>query len=268
MVLVDSHCHFNMLDLSQQAHGIQTVLERADALGVKYFLNVGTEPSNWSEILELAEKYSEIFASIGLHPSDACEPEPEFETLLQFARHPKVVGIGETGLDYYHIEITRELQQERFRKHIQVAKTLKKPLIIHTRQAQEDTLKILREESAAEVGGVLHCFTEGYEMAKQAMDLNFKISFSGILTFKKALELKEVAQKVPLDYLLVETDAPFLTPEPFRGKANEPGYVFYVAKYLAELRQESMERIAEITTKNFFQLFVRDERYAIREKKH
>ncbi len=263
-MLVDSHCHFNLLDLSIHEQGMASVLANAAQSGVGFFLNVATEPANWNEVLQLAIQHDNMVASVGLHPSDACENEPSADVLLQAANNSKIVAIGETGLDYFHKETTECLQKERFRRHIQVARTLKKPLIIHTRQARADTIAILKEERAQDVGGVMHCFTETLDMAYAAMDLNFMISFSGIVTFKKAQELKEVAKKIPLDKMLLETDAPFLTPEPFRGQPNQPANVFYVADYIAQIRKDSFEQIAEQTTENFFQLF-KDAQYALRQ---
>jgi TatD DNase family protein len=246
---------------------MDSLMQNAKKLGVEYFLNVATEPTDWAPVLNFAKKYPNVFASVGLHPSEACEKEPDEEIFLQWAVDDKIIAIGETGLDYYHKEISPKIQEDRFRCQIRVARALKKPLIIHTREAQKDTLRILREEQAAEIGGVMHCFTESWEMAKAAMDLNFRISFSGIVTFKKAIELKEVALKVPLDYMLVETDAPFLTPEPYRGKPNEPAYVYHVAQYLSQWRKQSFETIAAETTHNFFQLFKEGTHYALHQEK-
>lgn len=254
-MLVDSHCHFNLLNLDLFPEKIPGILNQAKSLGVEFFLNVGTEPQNWQAVIDIANHYNNIWASVGLHPSDAVPEEPSAEMLIEYAQQQKVVAIGETGLDYYHTDVSKELQHERFRRHIQVAKKLGKPLIIHTRQAQDDTIKILQEEGASEVGGVMHCFTESWEMAKAAMDLNFLISFSGIVTFKKALELKEVAKKVPLNMMLVETDAPFLTPEPYRGKPNQPAFVYYVAQYLSKLCAIPFEKLCEQTSENFFRVF-------------
>lgn len=267
-MIVDSHCHFNMLDLEQVPGGISSILQDAYNFNVNFFLNVATEPKNWGEVLDLAKSHQNIVASIGIHPSDDCGIEPSFEDVINACQNPKVVAIGETGLDYYHTDISHAQQQERFRMQIQAAKQLKKPLIVHTRQAQQDTLNIMKEEGASEVGGVLHCFTESYDMAKAAMEMNFRISFSGIVTFKNAIELKETAKKIPIDYTLIETDAPFLTPVPMRGKPNYPAYVYYIAKYLADLRAEDFDWFCQKTTENFFHIF-KDANYALyQEKQH
>lgn len=255
MKLVDSHCHLNMLDLSLYPNGIDDVFVSAKQLGVEHMLCVGVDVEHFPEVLAYAERYPNVFASVGLHPTEQESDEPTIEQLVSLASHPKVVAIGETGLDYYRHEGDLTWQQQRFRRHIQAAKQLNKPLIIHTRQAREDTISILKEQGAADVGGVLHCFTENWEMAKAALDLNFYISFSGIVTFRNATELQDIAKRVPLDRMLVETDAPYLTPVPYRGKPNQPGYTRYVAEFIAELRQEPLEKIAEQTTANFFKLF-------------
>lgn len=255
-MLVDSHCHFSLLDVDNDPHKGIELLTNAQALGVTTFLNIGTEPNDWPSVLSFAHMHKQVFASIGLHPSEPSLKEPDEAELLKICSDRKVIAIGETGLDYYHTDISKEVQHERFRRHIRVAKLLKKPLVIHTREARKDTLQILKEENAFEIGGVLHCFTETWEMAKAAMDMGFYISFSGIVTFKKAIELREIALKIPIEYMLVETDAPFLTPEPYRGKPNQPAYVYYVAKYLAALRGEEFEFLAQATTDNFFKCFM------------
>lgn len=254
-MLVDSHCHLNMLDLSIYPNGIADVMTTARQLGVEHMLCVGVDLQHFPQVLSYAEQYPHVYASVGLHPTEQEEIEPTIEQLIELAKHPKVVAIGETGLDYYRVEGDMTWQQDRFRRHIQVAKQLAKPLIIHTRQARQDTIAILKEEQAEEIGGVLHCFTEDWEMAKAALELNFYISFSGIVTFKNAVELQDVAKRVPLERMLVETDAPYLTPVPYRGKPNQPGYTRYVAEFIAELRQEPFEKIATQTTANFFELF-------------
>ncbi len=255
MKLVDSHCHLNMLDLSLYPEGITGVFAKAKELGVEHMLCVGVDLQRFPEVLSYAECYPHVYASVGLHPTEQVTEEPSFEQLAKLANHPKVIAIGETGLDYYRVEGEVTWQQQRFCQHIQVAKQLAKPLIIHTRQARQDTIAILKQEQAAEVGGVLHCFTEDWDMAKAAMDLNFYISFSGIVTFRNASELQAIAKRMPLERMLVETDAPYLTPMPYRGKPNQPGYTRYVAEFIAELRQEPLEKIAEQTTANFCKLF-------------
>lgn len=253
--LIDSHCHLNMLDLALYPNGIEEIFNNARQLGVEQMLCVGVDLQHFPEVLHYAETYPQVYASVGLHPTSQEKQEPSVEQLVELAQHPKVIAIGETGLDYYRVEQGTAWQQARFRRHIQAAKHLAKPLIIHTRQARQDTLAILRAEQAADVGGVLHCFTEDWAMAKAALDLNFYISFSGIVTFKNATELQAIAKRMPLDRMLVETDAPYLTPVPYRGKPNQPAYTRLVAEFIAELRQEPLEKIAEQTTANFFKLF-------------
>jgi len=203
---------------------------------------------------EIATKYANIYASVGIHPDENSIDNPSFDELVLWAKKDKIIAIGETGLDYFH-EGDPEEQRERFRMHIEVAKTVNKPLIIHTRDAREDTIRILQEAQAEKVGGVMHCFTEDLTMAEKAMALGFYISFSGIVTFKNAIQLQEVAKNIPLDRILIETDAPYLTPHPYRGKPNDPSYLRFVAEKIAALRGISFETVAEQTTKNFFQLF-------------
>lgn len=253
MKIVDSHCHLNMIDLEPFHGSTDQLIEAAKALDVQHMLCVSVEPNKFDEVYAFAEKYDCVSASVGEHPAEAGGEHATFEWLLEKAKLPKVVAIGETGLDYYWCKGNRTWQQDRFRLHIQVAKQSKLPLIIHTRDAREDTVRILQEEQTDP--GVFHCFTESYEMAKQGLDLGFYISFSGILTFKNATALQAVAKKIPLDRILVETDAPFLTPAPFRGKPNQSGYTRYVAEYLAELKGVSLEKVAEVTTRNFEMLF-------------
>ncbi|MFU8797786.1 MAG: TatD family hydrolase [Gammaproteobacteria bacterium] len=247
---VDSHCHLNMLE-----GDLSTLLLTAREQGVIHMLCVSVELDKTPLLQDIAAHYSDISISVGLHPTERVEEEPSVETLIQLSQHPKVVAIGETGLDYYRVEEQSDWQQERFRRHIRAAKQLDKAIIVHSRNARADTIRILKEEGAECPGGVMHCFTEDWDMAKKAIDLNFYISFSGIVTFKNAVELQKVAKKIPLDRLLIETDAPFLAPIPHRGKPNQPGWVRYVAEFIAELRGVSLETIAEQTTANFFQLF-------------
>ncbi len=248
MDLVDSHCHINLLDSPE------SMLDSARKAGVKHFLCPGVDAKTTSDVLAVADKNPDVSASIGIHPNEL--ESISVDELIKLASHSKVVALGETGLDYYRLENhDPSIQQNNFRHHIRAARELKKPLIIHTRDAREDTLAILKEEKAQDVGGVMHCFTENWEMASRAMDLNFYISFSGIVTFKNAVELQDIATKVPLDKILIETDAPWLAPMPYRGKPNEPHYVIYVAQKIAALRQEPVEKICEVTTRNFFTLF-------------
>jgi TatD DNase family protein len=234
---------------------MRLLLQRAEEAGVSYFLCVGIDLENSHKVLAIAKQFSNVFATIGLHPNEMVNQEPTVDELIELGTNAKVIGIGETGLDYYRSEGDNTWQQERFRHHIRAAKYLNKPLIVHSRQARKDTIDILKEEQASEVGGIMHCFTEDWAMAKQALDLNFYISFSGIITFKNAEDLREVVKNVPIEKMLIETDAPYLAPVPFRGKPNEPAYVRYVALQIAEIKKMDFATVAEQTTKNFFRLF-------------
>jgi TatD DNase family protein len=253
MFLVDSHCHLDLLNLSS-SDDLLKILMRANDAGVKHILNVCVKISEFDTILKTALSFPFVSASLGLHPNERDE-EVSLETLLQLGAHPKVVGIGETGLDYFRSTGDLDWQRERFCIHIAAAKQLKKPLIVHTRAAKEDTMIILKNEFANECGGVMHCFSEDWAIAKQALDLGFYISFSGTVTFKNTPHLQEVASKMPLDRMLIETDAPYLAPAPHRGKQNEPAFVQHTAKHIADLRQISLESIAHQTSQNFFSLF-------------
>ncbi|CAB1275917.1 TatD family hydrolase [Candidatus Nitrosacidococcus tergens] len=249
-MLVDSHCHINLID--QPAS--QTI-EEAHQSGVGHMLCVSVDMKSFPEIYKIAQKNEDISISVGIHPNSNEIKESTIDQLIDSGSLPEVVGIGETGLDYFRSEGDLSWQQDRFRAHITAAKICNKPLIIHTRQAKEDTLRILKEEGAEEVGGVLHCFTEDWDTAKKGMDLGFYISFSGIITFPSARDLQQVATKIPANRLLIETDSPYLAPVPYRGKTNTPAYVQYVAKHIAELRKTSLACIEDITTENFFSLF-------------
>lgn len=251
-LLVDSHCH---IDFPELAANVPALLEKMQANGVGWALCAGVTLERLPAVLTLAHEHENIFAAVGVHPDVQDGAEPDEDGLVALAADAKVVAIGETGLDYYRLEGDLEWQRRRFRVHIAAARRAGKPLIIHTRSSAADTLRVLREEKAEEVGGVFHCFTEDMETARQALDMGFLISFSGIVTFKNALALKEVARAVPLDRLLVETDAPYLAPVPFRGKINQPAYVRHVAEEVARLRNLSFEQLAEATTANFFRLF-------------
>ncbi|CAN5384716.1 TatD family hydrolase [soil metagenome] len=255
--LTDSHCHLDRLDLSSHEGKLQNALEAANAQGVTQILCVCVELATFPTILAIAESYPNIHASVGLHPTEQVVPEPTVEELIKLGSHSKVVALGETGLDYYHCEGDLTWQQQRFRNHIAAAKALKKPIIVHTRNAQKDTIRILQEEKAHEVGGVMHCFTEDWDMAQEALALNFYISFSGIVTFNSAKTLQEVAKLVPLERMLIETDAPYLAPVPHRGKSNEPAYVRFVAEKIAQLRNISVEEVAKHTTENYEKLFIK-----------
>lgn len=251
-MLVDSHCHLNFPELSEN---IQSVRQLMLDEKIGHALCVSVTLDKFPEVLSLAEQYENFYASVGVHPDYEDIDEPTVEELVKLANHPKVVAIGETGLDYFRLKGDLEWQRERFRIHIRAAIIAGKPLIIHTRNAVDDTLRIMREEGVERIGGVLHCFTESMEMALAAIEMGFYISFSGIVTFKNALALKEVAKKVPLDRMLIETDSPYLAPVPFRGKTNQPAYVKYVGQEIANLRGISLEEVAEATTANFFKLF-------------
>ena len=251
-MFIDSHCHINFPELAIDLDGVTGAMA---ANGVTHALCVSVNLETFPAVLAIAEGFPNIFASAGVHPDDQSGEEPDIDRLVDLAGHRKVVAIGETGLDYYRVEGDTEWQRERFRTHIRAARRTGKPLIIHTREAAADTLRIMREESAAEVGGVMHCFTETAEVARQAMKMNFMISFSGILTFKNATALKDVAREVPLESMLIETDSPYLAPIPFRGKTNQPAYVRFVAEEIARLKGISTEAVAEATTANFFKLF-------------
>ncbi|MDE2598450.1 MAG: TatD family hydrolase [Rhodocyclaceae bacterium] len=264
-MLVDSHCHLNFPDLAVRMPEI--LANMADA-GVGHAMCISVTLEKFPEVLALAEQHANLYATVGVHPdyeAGAPDPdnpadevptaEPDVETLVRLGRHAKVLAVGETGLDYYRLSGDLEWQRDRFRTHIRAAKQLKKPLVIHTRAAADDTLRLLREEGAEEVGGIFHCFTESWDVARQGLDMGFHLSFSGIVTFKSAVVLKEVAAKAPLDRILVETDAPYLAPVPYRGKTNEPAFVKYVAAEIAELRGLSPDAVADATTANFFRLF-------------
>jgi TatD DNase family protein len=254
MFLVDSHCHLDLLDLTPDHGDLNRVIERAQKNGVGYLLNVCVSLAEFPVILKTAENYPFVGISVGLHPNEQDETVDE-QTLVQLAQHSKVVAIGETGLDYFRSTGDLDWQRERFRTHINAAKQLNKPLIVHTREAKEDTIRIMQTENAMQAGGVMHCFSEDWAVAKQALDMNFYISFSGVVTFKNAVVLQEVARQVPLDRILIETDSPYLAPVPHRGKPNEPSYVRHTAEYIANMRNLSLEAFAEQTTNNFFQLF-------------
>lgn len=252
-MLVDSHCHIDFPDFSD---GIDGLLANMAEAGVSHALCVSVSLERFPGVLRLAERHANVYASVGVHPDHEDAREPSVAELLELARHPRIVAIGETGLDYYRsAREAVEWQRQRFRVHIRAARAAGKPLIIHTRNAAEDTLAIMAEEGAEEAGGVMHCFTESLTVARRAMEMGFHISFSGIVTFKNAGELREVARAVPMERLLVETDAPYLAPVPHRGKRNEPAYVRHVAEEIARVRGVTLEALAEASTENFFRLF-------------
>lgn len=253
-MLVDSHCHLDRINLDKYNGDFDAMLLHAKQAGVSHMLCVCVDLESFSKIHPIALKYQHIYASVGIHPDENNFNNPTFDELVALAKKDKIVAIGETGLDYFHKGDPEE-QRKRFRMHIEVAKTVNKPLIIHTRDAREDTIRIMREAHAEKVGGVMHCFTEDLDMAENAMALGFYISFSGIVTFKNAKDLQNLAQQIPLNRILVETDSPYLTPDPYRGKPNEPAFVSIVADKIAKLRGISYEEVAAQTTRNFFTLF-------------
>jgi len=253
-MLVDSHCHLDRLDYA--IHGdIRTILERARNRQIEKFLCIATSLESFTEISLLAEQNPDVFCTAGVHPLQKKQDDIDFDLLIKQGNHSKVVAIGETGLDYYYSADNACWQKKALITQITAAKELSKPLIIHSRDAREDTLEILAVEQAEKVGGILHCFTESYAMAKAAIDMGFYISFSGIVTFKTAESLRDVARKLPLDRVLVETDCPWLAPVPFRGKENQPAYTVEVAKHLAEVLNISYEELSRQTTDNFYRLF-------------
>lgn len=251
-MLVDSHCH---LDFPELAGRLDAVVAAMREHQVSHALCISVTLQDFPQVRAIAERFDHIYGTVGVHPDYPDVPEVGVEELVRLADHPKIVAIGETGLDYYRIRENNEWQRERFRTHIRAARRCGKPLVVHTRDASADTLRIMREEEVRDVGGVMHCFTGDWETARTAMDLGFYISFSGIVTFKNALALKEVARQVPLERMLVETDSPYLTPVPHRGKTNEPALVRYVAAEIARLRGIDVGQVSEQTTKNFFNLF-------------
>lgn len=251
-MLVDSHCHLDFPELAVQ---LPDILDRMARNGVGAALCAGVTLERWPAMMAIVHDHSQLYGAVGVHPDTRDGEDPDADTLVRLANDPKIVAIGETGLDYYRVEGDLEWQRRRFRTHIDAARRTRKPLIIHTRAAAADTLRIIEEEGAREVGGVFHCFTEDMDTARRALDLGFHISLSGIVTFKNAISLKEVARLVPLDRLLVETDAPYLAPVPYRGKTNEPSYVVHVAEEIARLRSIAPEVLANATTTNFYKLF-------------
>jgi TatD DNase family protein len=252
-VFVDSHCHIDFPDYTE---GVGPLLDRMAAAGVGHALCVAVNLENFPRVLALAEAHVNLYASVGVHPDHEEGREPSVEELVGLAGHPRVLAIGETGLDYFRMKREDvDWQRQRFRVHIRAARLAGKPLIIHTRNAAEDTLAIMAEEGAGEAGGVMHCFTETWDVAEAALAMGFHISLSGIVSFKSARDLKDVARRVPLERLLVETDSPYLAPVPHRGQRNEPAYVRHVAEEIASLRGIPLAEVAEATTRNFFDLF-------------
>lgn len=253
---IDSHCHINFPEFSAR---LPEIFSKMTDNRVTHALCVSVNLPEFPQVLDLAERNPNVFASVGVHPDYEDTPEPDVDELVRLANHPRIVAIGETGLDYYRLEGDLEWQRTRFRTHIRASRATGKPLIIHTRAASEDTLRIMREEGAGTdaggAGGVMHCFTESLEVAQAAMGMGFYISFSGIVTFKSAKDLQAVALAVPLERMLIETDSPYLAPVPHRGKTNEPGLVCHVAEFLAKLKDVPLEQVARQTSENFFTLF-------------
>lgn len=252
MSFIDSHCHINFPELAADMPGVLERMVQHDVVGA---LCVSVNLADFPQVLALAEQHPNVFASVGVHPDYEDVEEPSVARLVALADHPKVIAIGETGLDYFRLTGDLEWQRTRFRNHIQAARQSGKPLIIHTRSAAEDTLRIMREENASDIGGVMHCFTESQQVADAAIEMGFYISFSGIVTFKNAKALKEVARTIPLERILIETDAPYLAPTPHRGKLNQPAFVRHVAEEIANLRGVDVNEIGIRSSENFARLF-------------
>ena len=254
-MFVDSHCHLDRVDLTHHQGDFARLMTATRQAGVTHLLCVSIDLQQFSVMRALVDPYPDVAVSVGVHPNERVGAEPIVADLMALAADPRSVAIGETGLDYYRSEGDLEWQRQRFRTHIAAARACAKPLIIHTRDAREDSIRILREEGADTVGGVLHCFTEDWDMARQGLDLGFYVSFSGIVTFKTAAGLRSVARRVPLDRLLIETDSPYLAPVPYRGRPNEPRYVPLVAACIAAERGMAVEELASVTSENYFRLF-------------
>jgi TatD DNase family protein len=254
-MLIDSHCHLDRIDLKPYEDDFSCFMTAAKANQLEHLLCIAIDLESYPAMLDLVLNFPEISLTVGVHPNVKECKDPSVDELVALGKLNKIVGIGETGLDYFRSEGDLSWQHQRFRNHIRAAKVLKKPLIIHTREAKADTLKILKDEGAEEIGGIIHCFTEDWEFAQKALDLNFYISFSGIITFNNATTIRDVVKKIPSDKFLIETDSPYLAPVPFRGRPNYPIYVRYVAEQVAELRGITVNKVADITTNNFYNLF-------------
>ena len=254
-MLIDSHCHLDRIDLKPYKNDFDNFMLDVKAKHIEHMLCISIELESYPNMLGLINDHQNISATVGVHPNVKDGQDPSIEELIALGRNNKVIGIGETGLDYFRSDGDLEWQRQRFRNHIHAAKIVNKPLIIHTREAKNDTLRILKEEGAEQTGGIIHCFTEDWEFAKSAIDLNFYISFSGIITFNNTDSIKEVAKKIPENRMLIETDSPYLAPTPYRGKPNYPTYVHYVAEQIATLKGVTFNKIAETTTNNFYELF-------------
>jgi TatD DNase family protein len=252
-MFIDSHAHLEMPEFKKD---LEAVIQRAKASGVEYIFTVGTEKKDWKRAIEIADSHSSVYAILGVHPHNAKEIDDQtYPTLKELCRNRKVKAYGEIGLDFFRNLSPRDIQLKRFREQIGLAKELDLPIVIHDREAHRETLEILQSEKAEESGGIIHCFSGDYEMAKACMDMGFYISIPGSITFKNAKGFGEIVERIPLESLLVETDAPFLTPEPFRGKRNEPSYVRYTAQKVAEIKKVSLEKVAEITTENALRVY-------------
>ena len=254
-MFIDSHCHLDRIDLQPYNNDFSCFMQAVENSKISHLLCIAIDLESYPNMTDLVKDYPSISLSVGVHPNVHEGQEPTVDELIELGTNSKVIAIGETGLDYFRSEGDLEWQHQRFKNHIAAAKALKKPLIIHTREAGHDALDVLKHEGAEQVGGIIHCFTEDWEYAKKAIDLGFYISFSGIVSFKNALSVKEVAKKIPADRFLIETDSPYLAPVPFRGKPNYPLYVRYVAEHIAELRDTSVEEIARLSSENFNRLF-------------
>ena len=255
-MFVDSHCHLQLIDYDVLGITEQTVITNAKVNNIKHFLCVATRLEQHAKLLVLCKQYSEICMSVGMHPTELSNIiEPDKTDYLALVNHKHIIAIGETGLDYYKLTNDIETQKKRFKTQIQVAIDCQKPLIIHTRKATKDTIQILKEENAKNVGGVIHCFTEDQDFADEALAMGLYISFSGIITFKHSRALQDIAKRVPLDRILIETDCPYLTPVPYRGKINQPSHIIHTAHQIAKLREIKIEEFAQHTTKNYKRLF-------------
>ena len=258
-MLIDSHCHLDQLKLDHYRNDLEKAIQVARKNGVQRMLCVGINLENVNSMIALVKQYPDVYASVGVHPLEKDLAEPDMETLIRYSTHEKVVAIGESGLDYFYSAESKEVQKSRFVIHLQAAAQTKLPLIVHTRAAREDTIQLIQKYGDLETAGVLHCFTENWKMAKKAIDMNYLISISGIVTFRNSNALRDVVKKIPLDRMIIETDSPYLTPVPYRGKSNEPKYLPYIARYIAELKNISIEKLSTITSKNFFRLFSKAE---------
>ena len=254
-MFIDSHCHLDRIDLTPYQNDFADFMAAAKAQQIDQMLCISIDLEAWPDMVELVAPYDSVYLSVGVHPNETEGEDPSVERLMALADTPKVIAIGETGLDYFRSEGDLDWQHQRFERHIEVSKMTGKPLIIHTREAGQDSLDVLAKQGADQVGGIIHCFTEDWAYAEYALDLGFYISFSGIVTFKNAKQIQEVAKKVPAERFLIETDSPYLAPVPHRGKPNYPTYVRYVAEYLAQLRETSVDDIAQQSSENFHRLF-------------